>query len=73
MIIIDKIKGALKSWTVWFNSIAGAVLMGLPMLQDSLPALQPYVNGNHYKHVMAGVIVVNIVLRFKTSKALEQK
>jgi hypothetical protein len=69
----QKIKGAVKSWTIWFNGVASAIVAGLPMLQDSFPQLQPYIPANFYKWAMFVIIAVNLVLRFKTNKPLEQK
>jgi hypothetical protein len=73
MLNLDKLKGALRSLTVWFNGVAMAALAGLPMLQDMLPQLQPYVPPGIYQHGMLVVIVGNILLRFRTSTPLDQK
>jgi hypothetical protein len=69
----QKIKGSVKSWTIWVNGIASAVVAGLPMLQENFPQLQPYIPANFYKYAMLVIIAINIVLRFKTNKPLEQK
>lgn len=69
--MIDKLKGAWKSWVIWFNGLAAAVLALLPMLQDALPAIQQYVPDIRWAAV--GIIVANIALRFKTKTALENK
>lgn len=70
---LQKLKGTVKSLTVWFNSIGAAVLIGLPLAQESLPQLAQYIGPDLYKKLMAAVIVGNILLRFRTSKPLEQK
>lgn len=69
--MIAKLRGALKSLTIWWNVIAGAVLGILPMLQDALPAIQQYVPDIRWAAVV--VIVGNVLLRFKTNTALQDK
>lgn len=70
---MSKIKGAWKSWTIRANAIFAAMLAGLPMLQDSVPALQPYVRADTYRYAMGAIIIANILLRFKTSNSLADK
>ncbi len=67
------LKGAKKSLTIWFNSLMGAVVVALPMAQDSLPQLQDYLPANVYHYLMAALVVGNIILRFRTSSALADK
>jgi len=68
-----KLKRAHKSLTIWLNGVAGALITGLPMLQDSLPALSQYVPDQAFKYAMGLVIVMNIMLRFKTTTSLGDK
>ncbi len=74
--LLAKLKADLsrahRSWTIWFNGIGGIAAL-LPMAQDQFPQLQDYLPANLY-HYAAGVLVVgNILLRFKTTKALADK
>lgn len=69
--MIDKLKNAWKSWTIWFNALAATVLGVLPMLQDSLPALAQYVPD--IKWAAVGIIIGNVLLRFKTNTSLAEK
>jgi hypothetical protein len=71
--MLEKIKKSWKSWTIWFNGIALAIIAGLPSVQEAVPQLQPYVDAKLYKQVMVAVIAANILLRFKTNKPLEAK
>jgi len=71
--MIDKIKNAWKSWTIWFNGVATAIVLGLPSAQDAFPQLQAYLPANVYKYAMAALVVGNILLRFKTNKSLADK
>ena len=71
--IMDKIKGMLKSWTIWFNSLAAAVLAGLPSAAEYIPQLAPYVADHWYKILGAIVVGANLLLRFKTNTSLSDK
>ncbi len=64
---------AHKSLTIWFNSLMGALVVGLPVAQDSLPQLQDYLPANLYHYLMGALVLGNILLRFKTSVALADK
>lgn len=68
-----KLAGAKRSATIWFNSAAGVVVFGLPILQDNLPQLQDYLPHNFYHYAMGGVIFANLLLRFKTKTSLENR
>lgn len=68
-----KLAGMHNSWTIWFNAlIAGAIPM-LDYAQTNITALQPFIPANFYAWTMVGVIVGNIVLRFKTFESLAAK
>ena len=68
-----KIKGAARSKTVWFNSLAGTLLVALPELSAALPALQQHITPDVYRWLMLIVVIGNIWLRAITSKPLEDK
>lgn len=68
-----RLQGAVRSMTIWVNSVFGALLIGLPELQTSLPQLQSYVPANFFKYAMGIVIVANILLRFRTNSDLAAK
>lgn len=73
MKITSKLKGAWKSYTIWFNSVGIALLSGLPAVADAIPQMQAFLPEDLYR-VIGGVIVgANILLRFKTSKSLDEK
>ena len=67
------VRGAFKSWTIWLNALVAGVIGGLPLLQDSLPALQPYVGADLYRYGMGTIVALNIALRFKTNCGLHEK
>lgn len=71
--MMDKLKGAWRSMTIWFNSAAAVVVPGLPMLRDEFPQLQPYIPDHLYQYALGLIIVANIALRFKTNVDLAAK
>jgi hypothetical protein len=75
--LLGRIKADLvrahKSLTIWFNSVMGLAVVGLPMAQDSLPQLQEYLPAGLYHYLMGALVVGNIILRFKTTTALAAK
>lgn len=68
-----RLQGAVRSMTIWVNSVFGAVVLGLPELQSAFPQMQPYVPDQFFKYAMGAVIAANIALRFKTNKDLAAK
>lgn len=70
---MDKLKKVWKSAVIWFNSIAAAVISGLPMLGDSIPQMHPYLTPHLYQWIGGVIIFANIVLRFKTHQSLADK
>jgi hypothetical protein len=74
MAFIDKLRGALRSKTVWFNAVAIPVLLLiLDQLQANLGLLAAYLPVDKMQTVGAVSIIGNIVLRAMTSSALEHK
>jgi len=71
--MLDHLRGALRSTTIWFNTTAASIVAVLPILQDSIPALQPYLGPDVYRYAMGGIIGANILLRVKTKTSLADK
>lgn len=71
--MLENLKKAHKSITIWFNSVMGLAVVLLPLAQDQLPQLQSYVPANVYQFAMGALIVGNILLRFRTVVALKDK
>ena len=69
----DKIKGAWRSLTIWFNGIMASVVVLLPVAQDQFPQMQSYIPANIYHYGMGALVVGNIMLRFRTSMSLSDK
>lgn len=68
-----KLRGAWRSWTIWFNGLLLAVMPFIDNLKDAIPQLESYLDAAIYKNVMLAVVAVNIALRMKTSKPLQEK
>jgi hypothetical protein len=71
--IKDHIKGAFKSWTMWFNGVVASLLAAAPILQDFAPQIGEYLTGGMLKNLMGLVLIGNILLRIKTTKPLNEK
>lgn len=65
--------GAVKSLTVWVNSVAGLLIICLPDLEKALPQLAPHLGPETYKQLALVVILSNLALRVKTNKSLSEK
>ncbi len=72
-----KIRGALRSVTVWVN---GMLLAAWPFadkimqaVRDNLPALQPYLPEDVFRNVGLAVVIFNIFQRARTTQSLAQK
>ena len=63
------IKGAVKSKTIWFNTIAGMLLAAEP----ALALLQPMLGDSVYGIISFVLIIGNVGLRAITTKALGDK
>lgn len=67
------ISGATRSKTVWFNAVFGGLLVALPELKEALPIVKEYITPDVYRWLMLVAVLGNIVLRFITTTALEDK
>jgi len=70
---MNKIKKMWKSRVVWFNSLAASVIVGLPFVADSIPQMQAFLPNDYYRWIGGIIVGANILLRFKTNKALDEK
>jgi hypothetical protein len=68
-----KLRGATKSWTIRVNAIIGALLYNSDVIQQYLPQMAPYLPPARYQQLVFTVLMLNMVLRFRTSKPLAEK
>jgi hypothetical protein len=73
MKFIDKLKGAWRSKTVWFNGAAMLALAYSNEILGLLPQLQPVLGTDHYQRTLTVVTFANVALRFVTTNPLEAK
>lgn len=71
--MIDKLKNAWRSWTIWFNATMALAIPAMPAIADQIPQLQPYLSPALYQWLGGLVVAANILLRFKTNKSLADK
>ena len=71
--LVADLKKIHKSWTVWFNGLMAAAIFLLPEAESQLPAIKDYVPENVCHYAAGALVVVNIILRFKTVSALRGK
>ena len=71
--MLRKLKRAHRSVTLWVNASLLVVVEVLDYAKDAVPMLKEYLAPDTYSAIMLAIIGVNIVLRFKTNKGLEDK
>ena len=69
----ERIKNSWRSWTIWFNGVGIAIIGFWPDLVTNFPTLQGYVSEGIYKGSMGAILLINLILRFKTTKDLADK
>lgn len=65
--------GSIKSWTIHFNILMLTLMEFIPYAHDNISELQAYIPDNAYKTLGLILVIGNMLLRFKTNKALDQK
>lgn len=71
--MLDHLKGAWRSMTIWFNVVFGAFITNFDAIRDNLPQIQPYLTPGMFGKLMVIAFVVNVLLRFKTNQSLADK
>lgn len=72
--LIDRLRGALRSKTIWFNPVAIPVLLALfDHIQSNLGLLASYLSGNKMQVLAIISIDGNIFLRALVKTPLEAK
>jgi hypothetical protein len=75
--MINKLKGAYKSLTIWLNAAFVMLLsnadLTMQVLRDNLTGVSQWLNADLLKYAALFIIGVNVLLRFKTNKSLADK
>lgn len=75
--MIDKLKGAYKSLTIWLNAMFLGLISNadtvMSSLRDNLPTVSQWLNADMLKYSAYFIIGVNVLLRFKTKSSLADK
>ena len=69
----QKLKGAMKSWTIWINSISAFLVLNIDFILANLPALKQAVTPQQFMMIIVVTNIVNILLRIKTNKPLDER
>lgn len=70
---VDKLRGALRSLTIWVTSLFAALTPALDYAQTQIPQLAAILPANLYQWSFGSLVVASILLRFHTKTALEYK
>lgn len=70
---LAKLRGAVKSLTIWLNGVGLIVLASWNDIAQSVPQLEQFVSAETYKLIGGALVVGNILVRFKTKHALQDK
>jgi hypothetical protein len=71
--MMDNLRGALRSLTMWVNGLAATAVAALPTLRDDFPQIEQYLDHQVYRYAMGALIAANILLRIKTTTSLADK
>lgn len=75
--MLDKLKGAWKSMTLWFNALVLALMPYIDNVmqatRDNLPAVSQWLTADILKGAAVFILVANIALRFRTTTSLADK
>lgn len=71
--LITQIKNSWRSWTIWLNGLALALLEFVPDIIAYLPSMQDSLDENFYKTAFKWLLIINLFLRFKTKQDLAAK
>ena len=71
--IKDFMRGAVRSWTVWFSVLLAALPDVLPLVQANFKDVAPYIPDGLEAPIMRGIALVVLLLRLKTTVSLVEK
>lgn len=71
--LVAKFRGCLKSLTIWFNGVVVAAFPALEYLRDQYDTIRAALPDNVGTYALFAIVGVNMLLRFRTKKPLEEK
>lgn len=71
--VVAHVKGAIKSWTVWFAALLAAAPDVVPMVQQNFTAFAPYIPDALESKFMQAIALIIVMLRIKTTASLAAK
>lgn len=75
--MLAKLKGSVKSLTMWVNTMFGILMANadstMQALRDNLPGVSQWLNADLLKYSALFIIGVNVLLRIRTTKSLADK
>lgn len=71
--ITATLKGALKSWSVWFAALLAALPEVLPMVQANFATIAPFIPTEKHDLWMRLIALGVLILRLKTNTSLANK
>lgn len=73
MTVKEKLKAALRSFSIWFNCMLLGFLPIFEIFRDEFTALEAYLPADVYKCMGVAVVTLNILLKFWFAKPPEPK
>lgn len=73
IVTLDRIKGSIRSLTIWINGILLALIPLYETFKNDFVQLQPYMTDANYRKLAVLIIIGNVILRFRTTKDLADK
>ena len=70
---IADLRNSHKSLTIWFGVMSEFLIEYLPEITKAITESEDYMLPETYKRVMQGIVLLNMVLRFKTKSAMRHK
>jgi hypothetical protein len=68
-----KLRGAGRSWTIRANALVAVLLLNMDTVMAYAPQLAPYMPQDKHQRLMLVLTVLNMALRFRTTKSLADK
>ena len=71
--ILSHLRGALKSFTVWFAAVLAAAPDALALIQANFPTVAPFIPEAMQSRAMQAIALLILLLRIRTTASLAAK